>query len=111
MRDKQNAVLDALQRPQCFRDENTAVLTGVDFTAARKRLAEVLTSFATHALNQDIDERGANGKTAKQRQLRLRLRVEQMELIAVIAWQICEVFQNSSHFRCRSSRCAVKLST
>jgi len=35
MRDKQNAVLDALQRAQRFLDENGALLAVVDFTAAR----------------------------------------------------------------------------
>ena len=85
MRDNQNAVLDALQRTQRFLDENTALLNGVDLTAARKRLDDVVNSFSGHALDQDLGGRNAIGETAKQRQLRLKLRVEQMEPIAVIA--------------------------
>jgi hypothetical protein len=85
MRDTQNAVFGALQRGEHFLDENGVALSGVDFTAARKRLDEVLTSFSTHALDQDVGDRGAKGETAKQRQLRLKLRVEQMEPIAIIA--------------------------
>lgn len=85
MRDRQNAILDALQRTQRYLDENSAFLTGVDFTAARKRLDDVEATFSTHALDQDVGDRGAKGETAKQRQLRLKLRLEQMEPIAVIA--------------------------
>jgi hypothetical protein len=85
MRDQQNAVLDALQRVQRFLDENAALLTGVDFTTARKRLDEVVTTFSAHALDQDVGDRGAKGETAKQRQLRLKLRRQRMEPIAVIA--------------------------
>ena len=61
------------------------MLSGVDFTAARKRLDEVLTSFSGHALDQDVGDRGAKGETARQRQLRFKLRTELMEPIAVIA--------------------------
>lgn len=85
MRDTQNAVFDALQRSQRFFDENGVLLTGVDFTGARKRLDEVVESFAAHALDQDVGERGAKGETAKQRQLRLKLRLELLEPIATIA--------------------------
>jgi hypothetical protein len=62
-----------------------ALLTGVDLTAARKRLDDVLTSFTDHALDQDVGMRGAKGETTKQRQLRLTLRQELMEPIASIA--------------------------
>jgi hypothetical protein len=85
VRDKQNAVLDALQRTQRFLDENSALLTGVDLTAARKRLDDVVTSFSGHAFDQDVGGRVAKGETAKQHALRLKLRVEQMEPIAIIA--------------------------
>jgi len=85
MRDKQNAVLDALQRAQRFLDENGALLAVVDFTAARKRLDDVVNSFSGHALDQDVGDRGARGETARQRQLRFKLRTELMEPIAVIA--------------------------
>src|SRR5690349_5691245 len=85
MRVTQNALFDTLQRAEPFLDENAEHLAGVDFTAARKRLSEVLTSFSTHALDQDIGDRGAKGETAKQRQLRGKLRVEQMQPIATIA--------------------------
>ena len=54
MSDRQHAVLDALQAAAPFLDENAAAISGVDFTAARKQLAEVVTSRSTHALNHDV---------------------------------------------------------
>ena len=86
MRFLQNAVLSALKRVQLFLDEYAAVLAAiVDLTAARKRLDAVVASFTDHAYNQDAGSRGAKGETAKQRQLRLKLRGQQMEPIALIA--------------------------
>jgi hypothetical protein len=40
-----DAVRDALQRAECPLDVNASLLTRVDFTAARRRLDEVLTTF------------------------------------------------------------------
>ena len=85
MRDRQNAVLDALQRSQRFLDQNATLLTSVDLTAALKRLDDVVKSFAGHAFDQDVGDRGAKGESAKQLQLRIKLRREQMEPIAFIA--------------------------
>jgi hypothetical protein len=85
MRERQNAVFDALKRAQPFLDENEAQLTGVDLAPARHRLDEVVSSFTAHAFDQDVGERGAQGETAKQRKLRVELRQHQMEPIAVIA--------------------------
>ena len=85
MKNTENAVLDALRRAQPFLDENAAALTGVDFAPARKRLDDVVTSFTAHAFDQDVGNRGAKGETAKQRQLRLKLRSHKMEPVALIA--------------------------
>jgi hypothetical protein len=86
MKDRQNAVLDALQRAQQFLDENASSLTGVvDLAGARHRLDDVAASFNAHAFNQDVGARGAKGETAKQRQLRLKLRREQMDPVALLA--------------------------
>jgi hypothetical protein len=86
MKSQQNAVLDALQRAQRFLDEHTGLLTaGVDLAAARKRLDDVTSSLTGHAFDQDAGNRAAKGETAKQRQLRLKLRSQLMEPIAVIA--------------------------
>jgi hypothetical protein len=86
MKDRQNAVLDALQRAQQFLDENATALIGVvDLAGARHRLDDVAMSFTGHAFNQDVGARGSKGETAKQRQLRLKLRREQMEPVALIA--------------------------
>lgn len=85
MKVRDDAVLDALQRAQPFLDENATALTSVDFTAARKRLDDVEASFSAHALDQDVGERVAKGETAKQLQLRMKLRSEQMQPIAVVA--------------------------
>ena len=50
MRFLQNAVLAALKRVQLFLDEYAAVLAAlVALTAARKRLDDIVASFANHA--------------------------------------------------------------
>ena len=86
MRFLQNAVLAALKRVQLFLDDNAAVLAAiVDLTAARKRLDAVVASFTSHAYDQDASDRGAKGETAKQRQLRVKLRGQRMAPIALIA--------------------------
>ena len=86
MRFLQNAVFAALKRVQLFLDQYAAVLAAlVDLIPARKRLDDVVASFADHAYNQDANDRGAKGETAKQRHLRLTLRGHQMEPIALIA--------------------------
>ena len=85
VRDNQNAVLDAFQRTQRFLDESSALLNGADLIAERKRLDDVVTSFCGHAFDQDIRNRVAKGETAKQHLLHVKLRVEQMQPIAVIA--------------------------
>ncbi|HEY2853004.1 MAG TPA: hypothetical protein VGJ18_09180 [Gemmatimonadaceae bacterium] len=82
---RQDALSSALIRAQGFLDENAAQLTSVDFTTARKRLDEVAASFSSHAFDQDLGSRGAQGETAIQRELRLKLRKEQMEPVALIA--------------------------
>lgn len=82
----QNAVLAALKRVQLFIDAYAAVLAALlDLTAARKCLDAVVASFNDHAYNQDATDRGVKGETAKQYQLRVRLRGERMEPIALIA--------------------------
>jgi hypothetical protein len=81
----QNAILDALQRAQRFLDENAALLTSADFISARWRLDEIVKSFATHAFDQNVGDRGAKEETARQRELCITLRYEQMKPIAVIA--------------------------
>ena len=85
MQYQQNAVFDALQRAQRYFDENGVLFTIVDLAAARKRLDDVVTSFTTHAFDQDAGSRSAKGETAKQHQLRVKLRREQMRPIAVVA--------------------------
>jgi hypothetical protein len=86
MRFLQNAVLAALKRVQLFLGEYAAVLAAiVDLTAARKRLDAVVASFSDHAYNQDANDRGVKGETAKQHQLRVKLRGERMQPIALIA--------------------------
>ena len=81
----QNAVLGALQRAQPFLTENADALASVDLTTSRKRLDDVVTSFTTHAVEQDANDRGAKGETAKQQQLRITLSTDFMRPIAEIA--------------------------
>lgn len=86
MRFLQNAVLAALKRVQLFLDDNAAVLAAiVDLAAARKRLDAVIASFSSHAYDQEANDRGAKGETAKQRKLRVQVRSQQMQPIALIA--------------------------
>ena len=86
MLSRQDAVQAALLRARRFTTENAAQLTSsVDLTVARQRLDAVIASFTTHAVDQDANNRSAKGETEKQRQLRLKLRTEQMQPIAEIA--------------------------
>ena len=86
MRKKENAVYSAGQRAQGFLDENEAALgTTVDFSAARKRLDDVVAEFAVHAVEQNVNDRDTRGETAKQLQLRLHLLTDIMRPIAEIA--------------------------
>ena len=86
MRRRENAVLSALQRAQGFFEENAGALTNAgDLTSARKRLDAIVASFTTHAVEQNVTDRDVKGETAKQRQLRETLRLEQLRPIAEIA--------------------------
>ena len=86
MRQRQNFVLAALLRVLRFLTEYASQLSAaVDLTVARQRLDEVITSFRAHALDEDANRRSAKGETEKQRQLRLKLREQQMQPIAEIA--------------------------
>jgi hypothetical protein len=65
--------------PKRFFEEYAAKLTGgVHLTAARERLDDILSIFSTNAFDQNVNDRGAKGDTLKQRQLRDKLRTEQM---------------------------------
>lgn len=81
----QDAVFDALQRSQRYFDENGVLFTSVDLVSARKRLDDVVASFTSHAFDQDVGSRGAKAETAKQHQIRVKLRREQMVPIAKVA--------------------------
>jgi len=85
MRYDQEAIIAALLGAKRFVAENATQLTSVDFTAASKRLDDVIASLSTHAVGQDANNRSAKGETEKQRQLRVTLRTEQMKPIAEIA--------------------------
>ena len=82
---RQDAAIGAARSARRFCTDNAAALTSVDLTAACKRLDDVITSFTTHAYDQDAHNRSAKGETEKQRQLRLKLRSQQMAPIAEIA--------------------------
>ena len=86
MQTVQNAVFSALQRGKGFIEENLDALTSaVDFAASRRRLDEILASFTTHAVDQDANDRGVKGESAKQRQLRVTLTADVMRPIAEVA--------------------------
>ena len=86
MLSRQDAVQAALLRARRFATENAAQLTSaVDLTVARQRLDAVIASFTTHAVDQDANNRSAKCETEMQRQLRLKLRTEQMQPIAYVA--------------------------
>jgi hypothetical protein len=86
MQNKENAVFSAAIRAEGFLGEHETELTGtVDFTTARKRLDDVVASFTTHAVDQNANDRGTKGETAKQQQLRVQLSTDVMRPIAEIA--------------------------
>jgi len=86
MRKKENAVFSALQRADRFFDDNFDELSAaVDITSGRKCLTNVLASFRTHAVAQSAADRETKGASAKQQDLRVTLRTEQMQPIAEIA--------------------------
>ena len=86
MQTVQNAVFSALQRAKGFIEENLGALTSaVDFTAARRRLEEIVVSFTTHAVDQNTNDRGVKGESAKQQQLRVTLTADVMRPIAEVA--------------------------
>lgn len=85
MQTTQNAVLSALLRSDGFLDENAAELAGVDLTGVRKRLADIIASFTTHAVEQSATDRETKGESAKQQQLRVTLSADVMRPIAEIA--------------------------
>lgn len=86
MRTRQDGVLAALQRAKPFVDDNYNLLSStVDFTGARKRLDDIVVSFAAYAVDQNANERRVRGEVLKQRQLRDKLRTDQMQPIAEIA--------------------------
>ena len=86
LRSIQGAILEALLRAQRFLTENqTQLSSSVDLTVVRRRLDDVITSFTTHAVDQEGSSRSAKGETEKQRKLRLDLRTQHMAPIAEIA--------------------------
>jgi hypothetical protein len=86
MRRRQNAVLSALKGAKRFIADHVIELTrAVDCSAALKRLDEIIASFITYAVDQDLNDRETLGETAKQRQLHERLATEVMRPIAEIA--------------------------
>ena len=87
MKSREEAVLETLQAMQRFLDDNTALLGAVNSSGARKTLDDIATQLATHAVDQVGGHRTSQAETAKQRQLRLALRSDQMRPIAEIARQ------------------------
>src|SRR5690349_2193813 len=86
MRALQNAVLEALLRVRRFVGDNLAALmSAADLTVVRQRLDLVIASFTAHAVDQDAHNRSAKAETEIQRQLRMKLRTQQMHPIAEIA--------------------------
>src|SRR5690348_6592850 len=85
MLSRQNAVSSALQRAQGFCTDYADQLTGVDLTAVRKRLDEIVASFTTHAVEQNASDRDVKGESAKQQQLRITLTTDVMRPIAEVA--------------------------
>lgn len=86
MHDRQIAILEALDKAKAFLTENWALLPKeVDLTNMRTwhhEATEVLTAYAT---DQDVGDRAARMATARLHDLRMRLRREHMEPIAIIA--------------------------
>ena len=84
MRHEQDAVLISLRRAQQFFDENGGALTAMNPTA-RKELDDMVLQLTTLAVTQDSGARGSKGETARNRALRLALRLNHMTPIAEMA--------------------------
>jgi hypothetical protein len=95
-------MLDARQRAQRYLDDNAALPLGVDLITDPKRLDDVVTSLSAHALDQDVDDRGANSDAASS--------ISSVSSFTSSRWNpsrplhhgICEVCRNSGPYRCRT---------
>ena len=85
---RQEAVHETLRQIQCFLDDNETTLNAVNTSNVRKRLDELVARMSDHAVAQIGGHRVAKGETARQRQLRLTLRLVYMQPIAIIAKQM-----------------------
>lgn len=85
MRITQTNVLDALQATQHFLDTHQTELAAVDLSRARGALDRAVAELAEHALAQAGGNRTTRDETARQRQLRRRIRHRHMRPIAAIA--------------------------
>src|SRR6266571_1122496 len=76
MQSRQGSVLEALRRVQGFLDANATVVASINQSSLRQKLDETVTQLTAHAVAQENGGRGSTGETARQRTLRLALRLE-----------------------------------
>jgi hypothetical protein len=79
------AVLSTLTRVQRFLDANGDALGSINQSGSRQILDDVVTTLASHAVNQTSSKRIGAAQVAKERVLRNALKLNQMRPIATIA--------------------------
>jgi hypothetical protein len=85
MRARQSRVLETPRRVQGFLDRNDEVLGTINQSGFRRKLDDIVARLSTHAVDQDAGRVNSEGETARNRVLRVDLRVRYMRPIASIA--------------------------
>jgi hypothetical protein len=85
MKQRQGSILETLRRVQEFLDANNIILGNINQGDARTRIDEAVTQLTSAVVDQEAGKVNARGETAKQRTLRLALRLNHMRPIAAVA--------------------------
>ena len=99
MKYTQGSILETLRRVQGFLDTNNTVLAAVNQSGARTQLDDAVKAITTNVVNQRAGIVNAIGETAKQRKLRLTLRIHYMRPIARVAKRMLGVQPELSMLR------------
>jgi hypothetical protein len=82
MQQKLGGVHETLHRVHGFLDANDTRFTAINESKARKNLDAVIAQFSAQAADQVSGDSGSKGETARQRELRLALRMHFMSAVA-----------------------------
>jgi nucleotide-binding universal stress UspA family protein len=78
MKQKEGSALETLRRVQGFLDTHADVFASVNQSSTRRNLDNAVTQLTAHAADQETGLRSSKGETARQRALRLALRIHEM---------------------------------